>query len=188
MHLAAGSTAKQYNLRKGHLGSLWEHPFQCTMIEDGRHLFKCLCYVDLNMVRAGVVSHPREWRWCGYDELSGARSRYRLLDLDRLLESLGMNRLRDFREAYIDSVEQRLAAGQPAREMHWTESLAVGSRDFAERSRGLYMRRWKFDVAEAHGTSGDMWTIKESRSAYGAVCPPKTRPKGFLSTNPVHNT
>ena len=27
MQLAAGSTAKSYNLRKGHLGSVWEHPY-----------------------------------------------------------------------------------------------------------------------------------------------------------------
>ena len=35
MHLAAGSVAKNYNLRKGHLDSLWEHPFLCTLV-DGR--------------------------------------------------------------------------------------------------------------------------------------------------------
>ena len=140
------------------------------------------------MVRAGVVSHPREWRWCGYDELSGARSRYRLLDLDRLLESLGMSGLREFRETYIDAVERRLAAGQLAREAHWTEPLAVGSRDFVGRCRDLYVRRWEFDAAEAHGTSADTWTIREPRSAYGAVCQAKTQPKSSLSSNDTHNS
>jgi putative transposase len=45
----------------------------------GQHLLNCLCSVDLNMVRAGVVSHPQEWRWCEYDELAGSRQRYRLV-------------------------------------------------------------------------------------------------------------
>jgi len=80
MHLAAGATAKQYNLRKAHLGSMWEHPYHCTVVQDGQHLFRCLCYVDLNMVRAGAVPHPSAWRWCGYDELIGKRQRYCLLD------------------------------------------------------------------------------------------------------------
>jgi putative transposase len=52
MHLASGSTAKQYNLRKGRSGSMWEHPFHCTVVEDGRHLLNCLVYISLNMVRA----------------------------------------------------------------------------------------------------------------------------------------
>ena len=98
MHLAAGAMAKQYNLRKGHLGSLWEHPYQCTVIEEGQHLLNCLCYIDLNMVRAGVVSHPQEWRWCGYDELAGDRQRYRLVNEDRLLESMGIGTRQKFRK------------------------------------------------------------------------------------------
>jgi hypothetical protein len=34
-------------------------------------------YIDLNMVRAGVVTHPSAWAWCGYEELVGERQRYR---------------------------------------------------------------------------------------------------------------
>ena len=89
MHLAAGSTAKQYNLRKGHLDSLWEHPYQCTLVHGQKHLMNCLAYVDLNMVRAGAVKHPSQWRWCGYDELTGKRSRYRIINQERLLDELG---------------------------------------------------------------------------------------------------
>ena len=90
MHLAAGAVAQHFNKRKEREGSVWEHPYQCTMIENGRHLLNCLSYIDLNMVRAGVVSHPEQWRWCGYDELSGVRKRYRILNIDRLLKSLGI--------------------------------------------------------------------------------------------------
>jgi len=69
MYLAAGAFAQHLNRRKGFEGSVWEHPYQCTIIQDGQHLLRCLRYVDLNMVRAGVVTHPAQWRWCGYDEL-----------------------------------------------------------------------------------------------------------------------
>jgi putative transposase len=169
MHLAAGATAKQYNLRKGHLGSLWEHPYQCTVIEDGRHLLNCLCYVDLNMVRAGAVPHPREWRWCGYDELTGGRRRYRLVNEERLLESLGMtNRLKEFRELYVETIERRLVGGQMTREPHWTESLAVGSQPFVEAVQANYTRRRTLEVSPVKGPSPETWAIRESREAYGA--------------------
>jgi putative transposase len=86
MHLAAGAFAQQLNRRKGHEGSVWEHPYQCTIVQNGQHLLNCLRYVSLNMVRAGVVRHPSEWRWSGHDELTGRRVRYRILALERLLD------------------------------------------------------------------------------------------------------
>jgi putative transposase len=47
-------------------------------------LWECLCYIELNLNRCGVVCHPREWDWLGYHEIVGLRRRYRLIDLDRL--------------------------------------------------------------------------------------------------------
>ena len=167
MKLAAGSTAKQYNIRKGHLGSLWEHPYQCTMIQDGRHLFNCLCYVDLNMVRAGIVKHPRDWRWCGYNELIGKRNRYRIINLDRLLESLDIGGQQEFQANYMDAIEQRIVNN--TREAHWTESLAVGSHDFTERSRKLYSRRSQLDIYKISDTDINTWTIKESPDSYNDI-------------------
>jgi putative transposase len=39
--------------------------------EDG--LWRCLCYIELHMVRCGVVKHPQEWPWVGYHEIRGQR-------------------------------------------------------------------------------------------------------------------
>jgi len=55
MHLVAGAFARQRNSRKRHEGSVWEHPYQCTLVQSGEHLMNCIRYVSLNMVRAGVV-------------------------------------------------------------------------------------------------------------------------------------
>jgi putative transposase len=161
MHLAAGATAKQYNKRKGHLGSLWEHPYQCTVIETGQHLLNCLCYVDLNMVRAGMVRHPREWRWCGYDELTGARKRYRLVDQERLLESLEIGAISDFREYYEAEIEERIIKSRLTREPCWTESLAVGSKSFVSRISQNYGQRRIFDYIELPGLQSKTWVLKE---------------------------
>jgi putative transposase len=167
MHLAAGSTAKQYNLRKNHLGSMWEHPYQCTVVQDGAHLFNCLCYVDLNMVRAGVVSHPGDWKWSGYDELTGKRMRYRVLDVDRMLQSLDIDDVKDFRDVYADAIERRLSSVHKAREGLWTESLAVGSKDFVEQVQKRHTCRVKFELCTVPSSCIDTWTVREARSPYG---------------------
>jgi len=166
MHLVAGSTAKQYNLRRGHEGSVWEHPFHCTAIENGRHLLNCLVYVDLNMVRAGVVRHPREWAWCGHAELTGVQTRYRVLNQERLLQSLGLATVVQFRQQYREAIERQLALSHHPREAHWTEALAVGSQPYVDQAEHWYPRRMRFDVTPVPATTPPVWTIREAGPAY----------------------
>lgn len=48
--LVAGRTGQEYNLRKKRKGYFWEDRYHATTIESEEHLFKCLTYIDLNMV------------------------------------------------------------------------------------------------------------------------------------------
>ena len=59
--LIAGRTGQEFNQRKKRKGAFWEDRYHATAVESGKHLFQCLVYIDLNMVRAGVVDHPSEW-------------------------------------------------------------------------------------------------------------------------------
>ena len=45
--------------------AFWEDRYHATAIEADDHLRRCLVYIDLNMVRAGVVKHPAEWAHSG---------------------------------------------------------------------------------------------------------------------------
>ena len=58
MQLVAGRTAQEYNQRKKRKGAFWEDRYHATTIERDEHLVRCLVYIDMNMVRTGVVSHP----------------------------------------------------------------------------------------------------------------------------------
>jgi len=51
-------------------------PLPCTAIEAESHLLRCLVDIGLNMVRAGVVSHPSQWPDSGYNEIRSPLSRY----------------------------------------------------------------------------------------------------------------
>lgn len=55
MQLVAGRTAQEYNRRKQRKGAFWEDRYHATAVDTGEHLLRCLLYIDLNMVRAGVV-------------------------------------------------------------------------------------------------------------------------------------
>jgi len=68
MQLMAGRTGQEYNQRKDRKGAFWEDRYHATAVSFDDHLFECMIYVVMNMVRAGVVDHPRERPFCGYME------------------------------------------------------------------------------------------------------------------------
>jgi len=63
------------NKRLGRTGTLWEGRYKSVLVEDTeRALLTIAAYIDLNPIRAGLVSAPEDYRWCGYAEaLSGRR-------------------------------------------------------------------------------------------------------------------
>jgi putative transposase len=84
MQLIAGRTAQEYNERKGRHGAFWEDRYHATAIEANEHLYRCLVYIDLNMVRAGVVNHPERWKESGFKEIQKPPKRYAIIDLQSL--------------------------------------------------------------------------------------------------------
>jgi len=58
-----------FNRKHQRVGTLWESRFKSVVVEGS---WKCLlmvaAYIDLNPVRAGIVSDPKDYRFCGYAE------------------------------------------------------------------------------------------------------------------------
>jgi len=63
----------------GRSGTLWEGRFKSAAVSRDEYLIACSRYIELNPVRAGVVAHPKEYRWSSYQ-------RRALGVWDRLLE------------------------------------------------------------------------------------------------------
>jgi putative transposase len=128
------------------------------MVEDGEHLWNCLQYIDLNMVRAGVVSHPADWQWCGYRELIGEKERYRLLDIERILELLGISDIGSFRMQYVERIPLAIENRKLSREKRWTESIAVGSKSYAAKiAESLRYKHPRFAIEENDDGSSTVW-------------------------------
>ena len=163
MRQLEGEFAAHYNRRKQRRGAFWSERYHATVIEDGCHLWNCMYYIDLNMVRAGVVDHPAQWRWCGYQEISIRRERYRILDLRELVGTAAMSDLRAFNAWYETGLNETLRTASGQREPHWTESIAVGSHEFVERFTVLSKSRRNFEFGES---ADGVWYVRESRETY----------------------
>lgn len=50
----------------GHEGTLWQGRFTSTLVEGGGSLAAVGAYIDLNPVRAGIVSDPKDYLFSGY--------------------------------------------------------------------------------------------------------------------------
>ncbi len=103
--LVAGRTAQEYNQRKHRKGAFREDRYHSTAIETGEHLLRCLVYIDLNMVRAGVVDHPSKWLHGGYNENQAPRRKNVIIAYDRLRELAGFKDYESFTSAHYKWVQ-----------------------------------------------------------------------------------
>jgi hypothetical protein len=77
-----------YSYRRS--GTLWEGRFKSILVDAQRYFFTCCRYIELNPVRAGIVTRPEEYRWsshCHYalgreDHLVTAHEEYQALGND----------------------------------------------------------------------------------------------------------
>jgi hypothetical protein len=64
-----------YNKRSGRKGTLWEGRYKSVIVEDEQRALRTMStYIDLNPVRAGLVSDPGNYRWCGYAEAMAGKA------------------------------------------------------------------------------------------------------------------
>jgi putative transposase len=64
-HLGRGYV-RYFNDLHGRSGTLWEGRFRACLVQDVRYLLNCHRYIELNPVRAGMVSDPSDYHWCSY--------------------------------------------------------------------------------------------------------------------------
>jgi putative transposase len=174
LQLIEGCTGQAYNRRKHRVGAFWEDQYHATAVETGEHLARCMAYVDLNMVRAGVVRHPVEWEVGGYHEIQREPARYRIVNRAAVAEALGV-RVPDLPSVHRDWIEAALHDRRLEREARWSESVAVGSRAYVERIRRDLGHRARYRVVEP---VADSYMLREQAERYGhdSIRAAKTQP------------
>ena len=165
MQQLEGQFAEWYNWRKKRSVAFWEDRYHCTIVDGNPHLLNCMVYIDMNMVRAGAVEHPRDWRWCGYDELVGRRQRYRLLDLDCVLKWQGGPAPKTFAREYSQWIDEAVQRRELVRNPIWTESIAVGSEDFVRQISANLRNRKRLQYTQQRQ---GVWSVREPGVSYGS--------------------
>jgi REP element-mobilizing transposase RayT len=62
---------KWFNRTHSRSGTLWEDRFKSVIVESGTATRTMAAYIDLNPVRAGMVTDPADYRWSSYGEAVG---------------------------------------------------------------------------------------------------------------------
>ena len=165
IQLVAGRTGQEFNNRKKRKGAFWEDRYHATAIQTGEHLLRCLVYVDLNMVRAGIVSHPEQWSHGGYNEIQHPRRKNILIDYETLSRLSGFDNFASFQSAHRRWVQSALSDAEVKREDCWTQSIATGNRLFVE---AVKRQMRSFAIGRRIRKKAEGFELRESQSLYKA--------------------
>ena len=182
-----------YNRTHGRVGTLWSERFKSVLVEGSGHALRTVAaYIDLNPVRAGYCTDPKEYRFCGYAEAlaGGLMARE---GLTRMMERQGWRhaaweyRLLLFGKGYYTEAgrgggmtwEQwrevrakrgrlSLADALRCRVKYFTEGTILGSRQFVEeqflRHREKFSERRKSGARPMRGAEWEgLCTVRDLR-------------------------
>jgi len=124
-----------FNRRYKRTGTLWEGRYKSSPVSKDKYLLACSRYIELNPVRAEIVSEPGEYQWSSF----GFRAEGKpdeLLDEDDVYSKLGATP-EERRLAYKRWVEGVLTNEDWAIIRHIRESTQrgtlIGNHDFQEK-------------------------------------------------------
>jgi len=66
MQLVGNRYVQYVNKKYRRTGTLWEGRHKRSLIDAERYLVACYRYIELNPVRAGMATHPGDYRWSSY--------------------------------------------------------------------------------------------------------------------------
>jgi putative transposase len=92
-----------HNRRQGRKGTLWEDRYKSLLVEgDSKALMTMAAYIDLNPLRAGMVSKVEDYRWCGYASAVGG-NKWARRGLGRILTTSDHVSGEDFEEKWSET-------------------------------------------------------------------------------------
>jgi len=127
------------------------------------------------MVRAGMVKHPSQWPFGGYNEIQKPKERYALINYDELKDLLNFSEMDELAEAYRGWIEEALKKLRHRRDRKWTESIAVGSESFVTETKDRLGFKARGRVASERD---GIYELRDRVVPYSRISGHET-PKGF---------
>jgi len=157
-------------------GTLWAQRFKSVILERDAALWNCLCYVEMNAVRAGLVSDPADYRfgswgeWCATGRhpfgenlcrhlvaYEGEAARARTLDEIQSRFRVEFARITAAEAgACTDEIDAAMQKAEKTplfilrvdrRVRYWTDGLIIGGKTFVRETAG---RLWDAEHVRRH--------------------------------------
>lgn len=132
--------AQHFNWRYQRTGTPWDGRYKASLLDKEHYLLTCYRYIEMNPVRAGMVDHPRHYRWSSYaynaaghtNQLVTPHSLYLQLGPD------GPRRRAAYRALFENSIETKtLTAIREATNGDWV----IGNARFRNEVEALLLRQ-----------------------------------------------
>ena len=125
-----------FNAKQKRTGTLWEGRYKSTPIDSEAYLLICHRYIELNPVRANMVTHPRDYPWSSYAWHADGK-RGRLIADHPLYTALGQTK------------KERQAAYRALFKAQLGQATLVAIRNATNKGWALGDERFKRDVSVA---------------------------------------
>ncbi len=129
-----------FNRTAGRKGTLWEERFKSIIVQgEERTLAIMALYIDLNPVRAGLVTDPASYPYCGFAEAvaGGHIARWGITRVAPARRELWSFVEANYRILLAEMTEKGSASAQP-----WSTGWILGSREFVREWQDR--NRWRF--------------------------------------------
>jgi REP-associated tyrosine transposase len=131
MHDLSHRYSQFFNRKYKRTGTLWEGRYRACLVQSPEYVLGCYRYIELNPVRAGVVSDPTAFLWSSHAVNIGLRSDS-LITQHADLRSFGVS---EYRTLFSDAISARLLGrireatngGYPLADESFLASLATTS-------------------------------------------------------------
>ena len=163
MHLVAGRVAQEYNQRKNRSGAFWEDRYHASAVMHDDYLLKCMIYIDLNMNRAEVVSHPRDYLYAGHNEILNPKRRYSIIDREGLKNYCGFNNMDNFISHFKTLINGACYNRSGIKDEKWSESIAASDERYIQEVMEKLSSKVKSRVVIM---DGDRFVLKEPGHSY----------------------
>ncbi|WP_084614868.1 transposase [Pseudomonas batumici] len=109
MKALAARMTRYRNKLEGCSGTLWEGRYKSSLVQSDCYLLACSRYIELNPVRAKMVSQPEDYAWSSYLLRFSEQACDNWLDTDPCFDALG-HTLEDRRLKYRTFVNQNVSS------------------------------------------------------------------------------
>ncbi len=112
MHDLNSNYTQHFKVRHDRVGHLFQGRYKAFVVEKHSYLLELIRYIILNPVRAGLVKHPRDWKWSSYKATGGYVKTPEWLCVDETLLLFSKNRKVAERE-YRQFVKEGIGGEDP---------------------------------------------------------------------------